>query len=368
MKTTHTVHIGDSQEMNQLADDTVDLVVTSPPYPMIEMWDDVFTSMNSTIQQELNANNGDAAFELMHHELDRVWEEIDRVTTTDAIVCINIGDATRTIDDTFSLYSNHARITTKFTDLGFNQLPGIIWRKPTNSAAKFMGSGMMPPNAYVTLEHEHILVFRKNGTRTTFSQGTDIRYESSYFWEERNTWFSDLWTDILGEQQTLPSNELRDRSAAYPFEIPHRLINMYSVHGDTVLDPFFGTGTTAIAAITAARNSIGYEIVPEFANHFRDRLTQIQKITRDVSTHRLRNHQQFVQERRNNGNEFKYTSEHYNFPVTTKAEKQLRLYNIEAVTEKTDQEYHITHTPVTTPHTSHTPTETSQDKLPNWNN
>jgi DNA modification methylase len=145
--------------------------------------------------------------------------------------------------------------------IGFSALPAILWRKQTNAPNKFMGSGMMPPGAYVTLEHEYILMLRK-GNKKEFKTNEEkkIRRESSFFWEERNVWFSDVWMDLKGTSQNLFDNKARDRSAAYPFELPYRLTTMFSVKGNTVLDPFFGIGTTMYAAMAAARNSIGYEI------------------------------------------------------------------------------------------------------------
>jgi DNA modification methylase len=90
----------------------------------------------------------------MHKELDKVWKNIAGAVKEGGIVCINIGDAVRSINREFKLYSNHSRIISAFLNLGFNALPDILWRKQTNSPNKFMGSGMLPPGAYVTLEHE----------------------------------------------------------------------------------------------------------------------------------------------------------------------------------------------------------------------
>ena len=118
-----------------------------------------------------------------------------------------------------------------------------------------MGSGMLPPNAYVTLEHEYVLLFRNGKRSREFEPGSERRYESAYFCEERNEWFSDLWEGVRGELRALAGDESCDRSAAYPFEIPYRLTCMYSVYGDTVLDPFWRTGTGSLATMVAGRNS-----------------------------------------------------------------------------------------------------------------
>ena len=146
--------------MSQLGDSSVDLVVTSPPYPMIEMWDEIMSNQNPYIKEALEDHRPELAFELMHKELDVVWKECYRVVKDGGFICINIGDATRTIDGEFRLYNNHSRITQYCTSLGLTNLPNIIWRKQTNAPNKFMGSGMLPCGAYITLEHEYILIFR----------------------------------------------------------------------------------------------------------------------------------------------------------------------------------------------------------------
>jgi DNA modification methylase len=345
METTHQIVSGDSRTLDQIADDAVELVVTSPPYPMIEMWDELFTDLNPAIAETLEDGDGQTAFEAMHAELDEVWTELERVLVDGGIACINVGDATRKLDDSFRVYQNHSRVIDAFERLGFEPLPEILWRKPVNSGAKFMGSGMLPPNAYVTLEHEYILVFRNGQSSRQFESGADRRYNAAYFWEERNTWFSDVWTDIRGELQHLEHSDLRERSAAFPFEIPYRLINMYSVYGDTVLDPFWGTGTTTIAALTAARNSIGYELDDEFVKVFRDRLDEIPALSRTVLEQRLADHRAFVDEKQAAGEELKYQAETYDFPVTTKQEQTIQFYSVADI-EETAGQYRATHDPV----------------------
>jgi DNA modification methylase len=345
METHHRIIVGDSRNLDQLEDNSVELVVTSPPYPMIEMWDDVFSDLNPEIGGRLNTGDGQEALELMHEELNKVWEEVNRVLVEGGIACINIGDATRKVDGSFRVYQNHSRIIDTFEQLGFEPLPEVLWRKPVNSAAKFMGSGMLPPNAYVTLEHEYILIFRNGQKQRSFEPGSERRYNSAYFWEERNQWFSDVWMDIKGELQSLDHGELRSRSAAYPFEVPYRLINMYSVYGDTVLDPFWGTGTTSLAALTAGRNSVGYEIEQEFTQVFDERITEISSLSRKVIQQRLDDHREFVEGKLESGEELKYDAENYDFPVTTKQEKPLQFYSVRSFEEVADG-YCATHEPV----------------------
>ena len=159
--TKHRIQHGDSRNMTTVGDETVDLTISSPPYPMIQMWDPVSYSLNTDIETRLNRCDGHTAFDLMHRELDKIWCELHRVTKNGGIVYTNIGGATRKIGNVFQLYSNYSRISQKFTQIGFISLPTVLWRKQTNSPNKFMGSGMMPPNAYVTMENEYILLFRK---------------------------------------------------------------------------------------------------------------------------------------------------------------------------------------------------------------
>jgi DNA modification methylase len=110
IRTEHRIIFADSRDLSSVEDSSVDLVVTSPPYPMIEMWDTTFSSLNNSIASALDDNNGPTAFELMHRELDKVWQHCHRILKPGAIACINIGDAVRTIRGDFRIYSNHARI------------------------------------------------------------------------------------------------------------------------------------------------------------------------------------------------------------------------------------------------------------------
>jgi DNA modification methylase len=208
-----------------------------------------------------------------------------------------------------------------------------------------MGSGMVPPNAYVTLEHEYVLPFRQGGTSRSFEPNADRRYQAAYFWEERNRWFSDLWTDLRGALQSLADDDLRDRSGAYPFGLPYRLINMYSVYGDTVCDPFLGTGTTSLAAVVAGRNSVGYELEPAFTSVLERRIDDARDLAGDVIAGRLDAHDQFVAEERDDGERFDYEADHYDTVVRTKQEQSIQFYCPADVSE-TDDGYRVTHEPV----------------------
>ncbi len=342
MHTKHRFIYSDSRKLQAVNDNSIDLVVTSPPYPMIEMWDEQFTSFIPGLETMLEESNYSAAFETMHLELDRVWFELKRVMKQGALACINIGDATRTLNGRFRLFANHARVQSKFFELGFDLLPVILWRKQTNAPNKFMGSGMLPPGAYITLEHEYILIFRK-GPKRVFATEEEKknRRESAYFWVERNSWFSDLW-DFKGTRQETTSGELRKRSAAYPFLLPFRLINMFSVYGDTVLDPFSGTGTTALAAIAAGRNSINYEFESSFYEPVKSRLFQEAPQLSSYNRERIARHFEFVENYQKEKGKLKHLNKQYGFPVMTGQEQELKLAFVKDIKEQ--EESHFTAT------------------------
>ena len=333
--------------MEGLPDNSINLVVTSPPYPMIEMWDPIFSSFQPTITTLLKKGDGPKAFEAMHKILDSVWKECYRVLKPGGFACINIGDATRTIKERFSLYTNHARILNAAQKIGFSSLPCILWRKQTNAPNKFMGSGMLPAGAYVTLEHEYILILRK-GSKREFGREADKqnRRESALFWEERNAWFSDVWFDIKGAVQSLGDKTARKRSGAYPFELAHRLINMYSVRGDQVLDPFLGTGTTMAAAMAANRNSVGYELDASLGPAISVMAETLDVTVAQVIRQRLIRHITFVLEHMETRGPLKHNNRHYGFPVITAQERELVFNTPMAVTQTLDHQYKVIYDPL----------------------
>ncbi len=345
LKTVHKIFFKDSKNMSTILSNSIDLVVTSPPYPMIEMWDVLFEDQNQKIKSALIDQQGLLAFELMHQELDKVWYEVYRVLHDGGILCINIGDATRKIGKDFQIYSNHTRVLNYCLKLGFQVLPSILWRKPTNAPNKFMGSGMLPSGAYVTLEHEYILILRKNGIRKFKSlEEKENRKNSAYFWEERNLWFSDVWIDLKGIGQNISETDsLRKRSAAFPFDLPYRLINMFSVKYDTVLDPFLGTGTTILAAMVAGRNSIGYEINPNFIEIITSRINTGIELSKEQVDRRLKSHRSFISKKTEEKKEIKYINEYYDFPVITKQETELTFNKIKTIQKQTDFEFLVTY-------------------------
>ena len=324
MKTFHEIFFTDSREMHQVNNESVQLVVTSPPYPMIAMWDQVFTRLDKKIGKQIRSENGSIAFELMHKSIDPVWEELWRILAKGGLACINVGDATRKIGHDFSLYPNHARILSKLMALGFTPLPAILWRKPTNAPTKFMGSGMLPAGAYVTLEHEYILIVRKGGRREfKSSREKRIRRQSALFWEERNDWYSDVWMNVIGTGQNMISESDRERSAAFPFDIPYRLISMFSVKGDTVLDPFAGTGTTLKAAAVAGRNSLGFDLETGLHDVIFGDIAALPQRADHILSQRVRRHLDFIEKCKSNGRRLKHMNKPYQMPVVTSQETDL---------------------------------------------
>jgi len=234
------VYYHSSEVMMELQDMEAQLVVTSPPYPMINKWDKAF---------------GKVDFEYQHSILDRVWKECYRVLIDGGICCINIGDATRSIEGCFQCFPNFARVTMGCMKVGFVPLIPILWKKISNRPNAFLGSGFLPPNAYVAQDCEYIAIFRKGRELRKFGVKDRNRYKSQYTKKERDEWFQQIWEvgGVKGAKQT----------SSFPDEIPYRLIRMFSVIGDMVVDPFCGVGTTGRVAKTLERDFVGYEIERE---------------------------------------------------------------------------------------------------------
>lgn len=321
-QTHHCVQQADARDLDQ--EGIAELILTSPPYPLVAMWDEDFAAMSPAAAQALQREDGSAAFEAMHQELDRVWRACVRALVPGGICCINIGDAARSLGERFSLWPNHARILSTAMAMGFTVLPDILWRKPTNAPNKFMGSGMLPAGAYVTYEHEYILILRKGGPRRFTPAQATARRQSAFFWEERNLWFSDVWSDLRGARQggRLSGEE---RSGAFPVELASRLIDMYSLYGDRVLDPFGGLGTTALAAAMSGRSSLSLEWSAERVAVAIDRLAQAPALGAVRQANRLAAHRRFVSERLAAGKELAHHNLPHDVPVITGQERELEL-------------------------------------------
>lgn len=230
-----------SIHMKEVENESIHCVITSPPYPMIKKWDGCFE------------RQGGYSFWGMHiNLLDIVWSECFRVLVDGGIMCINIGDATRTVNGSFVCWPNYAWVVHSCHRIGFNPLIPIFWKKISNRPNAFLGSGFLPVNAYVSQDHEYIGIFRKGKKLRKFSGEEFLRRKASAFNKaERDLWFQQVW-NIQGKTGAKVSS-------SWPKEIPYRLMRMFSIIGDTILDPFCGLGEENLYK-AHGRKFIGYEI------------------------------------------------------------------------------------------------------------
>jgi site-specific DNA-methyltransferase (cytosine-N4-specific) len=236
-----------SESMHEVEDKSVHLVVTSPPYPMIAKWDELPLFLEGREDELINRRD----FYIQHSRLQKIWLEVKRVLVDGGIACINIGDATRSIDGEFCCYPNFAMLSIHMMNMGFTPLVPIIWRKISNRPNAFLGSGMLPPNGYIAQDCEYIGIYRK-GNKRKFTPHDLQRYASEFSKDERDRWFQQIWQipGAMGAKET----------SAFPTEVPFRLIQMFSCIDEVVLDPFSGTGTTSKVCEKLERKFIGYEV------------------------------------------------------------------------------------------------------------
>ncbi|MBN1539325.1 MAG: site-specific DNA-methyltransferase [Candidatus Thermoplasmatota archaeon] len=254
------VIIADSRDMGELGDGSIQLMVTSPPYWHIK---DYGTSEQIGYGQSLHEYLID---------LYRVWEEVFRVLEDGRRACINIGDQfTRASQyGRYKVVPLHAEIILQMEKIGFDFMGSIIWNKrtsmKTSGGANIMGSYPYPPNGIVEIDYEHIMVFRKPGKIRKFD--TLVKGSSKLTKEEWKEYHLSHW-NFGGARQ-------RGHEAMFPEELPKRLIRMFSLEGETVLDPFLGSGTTAMAARKLGRGFIGYEINPDFIPVIRKKIVTVE--------------------------------------------------------------------------------------------
>ncbi len=253
-----TLYQADSRRMVELDDASIDLIVTSPPYWQIKDYG-----------VEGQIGYGQTLHDYLR-DLYRVWEESFRVLQPGRRLCVNIGDQfTRaSIYGRYKVIPLHAEIIVQAEQIGFDYLGAIIWQKrttmETTGGATIMGSFPYPPNGIVEIDYEYILIFKKPGKSKR--QPASLKESSRMTKEEWKTYFSGHWR-FGGARQT-------DHEATFPLELPRRLIRMFSFTGETVLDPFAGSGTTLIAALQLDRHAIGYEIAPHFTKLIQQRVEQ----------------------------------------------------------------------------------------------
>lgn len=242
--------------MTEIPDESVHLVVTSPPYWQLKDYGaDAQIGFHDTYENYIN-------------NLNLVWKECFRVLHHGCRLCINIGDqfARSVYYGRYKVIPIRTEITKFCETIGMDFMGAIIWQKVTTTnttgGASIMGSFPYPRNGILKIDYEFILVFKKLGEPPKV--GKEIKERSKLTANEWNTYFSGHW-NFAGEKQ--------DRHLAmFPEELPRRLLRMFSFVGDTVLDPFLGSGTTSLAAKNLGRNSIGYEVNPTFIPIIKDKL------------------------------------------------------------------------------------------------
>ncbi len=257
--TRHDLHLGDARTM-QLEPESVNLVLTSPPYWTLKEYRDLDGQLGHVTD-----------YETFLGELDQVWKNcFQALMPGGRLICV-VGDvclSRRKNNGRHTVVPLHASIQEHCRRIGFDNLAPIIWHKIANAVHEVEnGSGFLgkpyEPNAVIKNDIEFILMQRKPGGYRQPSVA--MRILSVISDENHKVWFQQIWTGLTGAST-------RNHPAPYPLELAERLIRMFSFVGDTVLDPFLGTGTTTLAAMRNGRNSIGYEIDDSYLAHARRRI------------------------------------------------------------------------------------------------
>lgn len=251
--TNHTVVLGDSRRMKEVSDGSVHLVVTSPPYWQLKDY----------------GGSGqigyDDSYSQYINNLNLVWYECYRVLHGGCKLCVNIGDqfARAVYYGGYRVMPIRTEIIKFCESAGFDYMGAVIWQKATSmnttGGGSVMGSYPFPRNGIVKIDYEFILLFKKPGTGPKVSK--EIKEKSRLTKKEWNEYFSGHWK-FSGARQN-------GHLAMFPAELPRRLIKMFTFAGETVLDPFLGSGTTTAAAVELTRNSVGYEINEEFLSEIK---------------------------------------------------------------------------------------------------
>ena len=258
--TTHIIYEGDSRDLSMLPDESVHLVVTSPPYAALKRYEDHPAQLGHI-----------ADYEAFLVELDKVWAECARVLVPGGRIACVVGDVciSRRRGGRHYVLPLSADIQVSARTLGLDTLTPIRWLKVTNikleasSSSRFLGKPNLP-NGIIKNDIEHILFLRKPGYRKPTAE-----------MEARSHITTDDYTELFAPIWTVGGASTREHPAPYPVEIASRLIRMFSFAGDVVLDPFAGTGTTNCCAMELERNSIGIEIEPKYIGLIEKRLGQL---------------------------------------------------------------------------------------------
>ncbi len=272
-KTIHDIVNGDSRDMKTLSDKSIDLIITSPPYWQLKDYgSDAQIGFNDSYESYIN-------------NLNLVWQECYRVLCDGCRLCINIGDqfARSVYYGRYKVIPIHSEIIRFCETIGFDFMGQIIWQKTTTTnttgGASVMGSFPYPRNGVVKLDFEYILLFKKQGNSKKPTQ--EQKKMASMSTEEWNTYFTGHWT--------FPGARQDKHLAMFPEELPRRLIKMFSFPGETVLDPFAGSGTTAKTAKDLWRNSVSYEINADFIQLIEERIGGID-FTSELKITRIHDH------------------------------------------------------------------------------
>lgn len=253
--TTHVLHKGDARDLGWIPDESVHLVVTSPPYFNLKKYNDRKGQLGHIDD-----------YEAFLDEIDRTWTHCYRILVPGGRLVINVGDvcvSRRSNRGRHHVVPLHADFSVRCRRIGFDYLTPILWHKIANAVFEAEGNGAgflgkpYEPNAIIKNDVEYILMLRKHGRYRSPSE--EQRASSRLTKEEQAEWFRPIWTGLTGAST-------REHPAPYPVELAYRLIRMFSFTGDMVLDPFAGTGTTTLAAIRCDRNSIANEIDPAYVS------------------------------------------------------------------------------------------------------
>lgn len=256
MGNKHVLINGDSRNMAKMADQSVHLIVTSPPYWQLK---DYGTT---------NQIGFHDSYEAYINDLNLVWMECARILHDGCRLCINIGDqfARSVYYGRYKVIPIRTEIIRFCEHIGLDYMGSVIWQKQTTmhttGGGAVMGSFPYPRNGILKIDYEFILIFKKQGNAP--KPTTEQKEASILTKEEWNEYFKSHWT--------FPGAKQDGHIAVFPVELPLRLIKMFSFVGETVFDPFMGSGTTALAAQISGRNSMGYEINSEFKTFYQTKL------------------------------------------------------------------------------------------------
>ena len=275
--TTHRLQLGDARRLDWIPAGSVHLVVTSPPYWTLKIY--------AANEAQMGAI---ADYETFLSELDKVWQECARVLAPGGRVCCVVGDVClpRKRAGRHYVMPLHADIQVRARNFGLDCLTPILWQKIANGVTEAQGNGAgfygkpYQPGAIIKNDVEYILFLRKGGEYR--SPSPVQRALSMLNKDEMQNWMRSSWTDVRGESTR------NGHPAPYPLALAERLIKMFSFAGDTVLDPFVGTGTTSLAALNTGRNSIGVDIEPTYLSQAHARLLEAAGLFRESGPVRAR--------------------------------------------------------------------------------